>query len=101
MLMGTLRWERENEARRSQALRHTDALLRQQRAELALAGTKAQLETLARAQAVQEAELLQIRAAAMAELDARAGEDRELLKRRRADEGAVAAPGLSVAGDAP
>jgi hypothetical protein len=61
------------------------AILRTKKAELALAATKANLEALAREQAVQEAELEQIRADAAAELDHRAGEDDGLLQRRRAD----------------
>jgi hypothetical protein len=60
-------------------------MLREQKAELALAETKARAVTLAREQAIQEAELQQIRADAATDVDHRAGEADELLHRRRAD----------------
>ena len=85
VLMGTLRWEKENEARRTRIAHHNGAVLREQRAELALAQTRAQQDTLSRAQAIQEAELAQLRADATIEVDRRAVEADELLLRRRAD----------------
>jgi circadian clock protein KaiC len=85
VLMGTLRWEKENEARRARTAAHNGTVLREQRAELALAETKAHRDTLARAQAIQEAELEQIRADTTTEVDRRAIEAEELLLRRHAD----------------
>jgi circadian clock protein KaiC len=85
VLMGTMRWEKENEVRRSQAVAKSASVLRARKVELALADTRARLDTLAREQAVQEAELLQIRADAVEELDHRAHETDEVLQRRRAD----------------
>jgi circadian clock protein KaiC len=86
VLMGTLRWEKENDARRARALARSNAELRRRKAELALAGTKAQLDALAREQAIQEAELAQLTADAATEIEDRSGEDDELLQRRRGDE---------------
>jgi circadian clock protein KaiC len=85
VLMGTLRWEKENDARRTRAAAQNSAMLREQKAELALAETKARVVTLAREQAIQEAELQQIRADAATDVGHRAGEADELLHRRRAD----------------
>lgn len=85
VLMGTLRWEKENTARRAQVDARNAAILREQKAELALAETKAHLETLSRAKAIQEAELAQLRAGAVTEAHKLAGEADELLVRRRAD----------------
>ena len=87
VLMGTLRWERENEARRERTTAHIQAVLREQRAELALAETKAHRDTLARAQAIQEAELAQIKIEVLLEADAHADETQELIVRRRAISG--------------
>jgi circadian clock protein KaiC len=85
VLMGTLRWEKENDARRTRAAAQHGAMLREQKAELALAETKARAVTLAREQAIQEAELEQIRADAATDVGHREGEADELLHRRRAD----------------
>lgn len=85
VLMGTMRWEKENEARRTHAAEKHIAILRERKAELALAETQAQLMTLQRAQAIQEAELAQLRAGAVTEAGDRAEEADELLVRRRAD----------------
>jgi circadian clock protein KaiC len=85
VLMGTLRWEKENEMRRTRTAAANSAVLREQRAELALAQTKAQQHTLSRAQAIQEAELAQIKADTTTEVDRRAVEADELFVRRRAD----------------
>jgi circadian clock protein KaiC len=93
VLMGTLRWEKENDARRARTLARNNAALRERKAELLLAGTKAQLEALVREIAIQEAELAQLKSAATTESVHRAGEDDELLQRRRAD----AAPSTSDA----
>jgi circadian clock protein KaiC len=85
VLMGTLRWERENEERRVRSLALGTAMLRERRAELLLAGTKAKLDALARELAIQEAELEQMRLDATTETVHRVGEDDGLLHRRRAD----------------
>jgi hypothetical protein len=83
--MGTLRWEKENESRRARTAAHNIAVLREQKAELALAETQAHLMTLKRARTIQEAELAQLKAGAATEAGDRAGEADELLLRRRAD----------------
>ncbi|HEY0465743.1 MAG TPA: hypothetical protein VGC79_16130, partial [Polyangiaceae bacterium] len=85
VLMGTLRWEKENEAGRMRAAAQTTAGLREQKAELALAETKAKIETLARGQAIQEAELAQIKLDGATEAGDRSSEAGELLQRRGAD----------------
>ena len=87
VLMGTLRWEKENEARRKSTAARHETVLRERKAELALAQTKAQLDTLARAQAIQEAELAQIKADTTMDVDLRTTEAEQLLLRRRADVG--------------
>ncbi len=85
VLMGTLRWEKENDAARTRAAAQGVATLRRQKAEVALSETRARLETLAREQVVQEAELEQLKASQAADSDLRAGETGALLERRRAD----------------
>jgi circadian clock protein KaiC len=85
VLMGTLRWEKENETRRARAAAHNHAVVREQKAELALAETKAQLETLARTLSIQEAELAQLKTLATTDADDRAHENDELRQRRNAD----------------
>ncbi len=85
VLMGTMRWEKENEARRTQAAAKHTAILHEQKAELALAETLAHLMTLKRARAIQEAELAQLKAGAVSAADDRADEADELRVRRRAD----------------
>ena len=85
VLMGTLRWEKENAEKRNRAEAERQASLRTKRAELALAEIDAQLDTLARGRAIQEAELLQIRASAAADLVLHTVETEQLLNRRRAD----------------
>ncbi len=89
VLMGTLRWEKENDARRARALAQSTAVLRERKAELVLAGTKARLESLVQELAIQEAELDQLRADAVTEIQYRAGEDDGLLQRRRADDPSI------------
>ena len=92
VLMGTLRWEKENADRRAREAANDDALLRERRAELALAQTKAQMATLAQEQAIQEGELRHIKERTTAETDSRAVEDHDLLQRRRADRSASPPP---------
>jgi circadian clock protein KaiC len=90
VLMGTLRWEKENDARRARALAQSTAILRERKAELVLAGTRAQLEALTRELAIQEAELEQLRMDATRESEHRTGEDDGLLQRRLADQATTA-----------
>lgn len=93
VLMGTMRWEKENEARRKRATAANTAILREQRAELALVQIKAEQQALARAQAIQEAELVQIKEDTTTEVDLRTIETNELLQRRRADQEVSPDPG--------
>jgi circadian clock protein KaiC len=95
VLMGTLRWEKENDARRKQAAAANNVILREQRAELALAQIKAEQLALAHKQRIQEAELAQIKADTTIEGGLRAAEADELLLRRRADQ--ALAPDLDEA----
>jgi len=92
VLMGTLRWEKENEARRTKAAVESRAALFEQKAEFAPAETDAQLEALARARAIQQAELRQLKAIAAAEVSLHTVEADQLLQLRRADEGPTVPP---------
>ena len=83
--MGTLRWEKENEERRARLASQTSAELRKRKAALALAETNAQLETLARARAIQEVELEQLTGTAAEEAERHAGHAEEHLRRRQGD----------------
>ncbi len=85
VLMGTLRWEKENEARRSKTAAYNTALLRRRKAEATLAATRMQLEVLASDAEFQEAELAQIKLAALTDADHRVDEADELLQRRGVD----------------
>lgn len=85
VLMGTLRWEKENEASRTRAVAAASELLREQRAELVLVQIKAERQTLARAQAIQETELAQMKAATTTNVELLAGEADGRLLRRHAD----------------
>jgi circadian clock protein KaiC len=94
VLMGTLRWEKENEMRRAKANAVSIASLREEKARLALAETDAQIGTLTRARSIQKAELEQLETAAAAEETHLTGEADELLHRRRADPVAPTVPAL-------
>ena len=97
VLTGTLRWEKENEERRARSTAQNGAELRERKAVVALAETKAKLEALAREQSIQESELGYIRAAAATDANHRVNEADELLQRRRADPGGSAThPELDV-----
>lgn len=85
VLMGTLRWERENEERRARMAAQTSAALREQRAVLALAETNAQIETLSRSRAIQKVELEQLRVTAAEEAERGASVAAEHLRRRQGD----------------
>jgi len=85
VLMGTLRWEKENAERRASALATANAQLREQKAALALAQTDAQLQTLAQARAIQERELAELRSATAEAAEQTMREGDELLDLRGAD----------------
>jgi circadian clock protein KaiC len=85
VLMGTLRWEKENEAGQTRAAARGTALLRRKKAQLALAKTRARLETLVQEKGAQEVELEQLEADLAADAERRVGETDGLLERRRAD----------------
>ena len=85
VLMGTLRWEKEYEEKRARSEAEARDHVRAQHAAAALAATQAQIETLRRAYAVQEAELAQLQSAAEAAVLHRDTEMAEVRLRRRAD----------------
>jgi len=85
VLMGTLRWEKENEARKARTAAHNGAVLRQKKAAVALAATSARIDDLVRQRAIQEAELERLQIDGAAEAGHRADETDELLQRRDAD----------------
>jgi circadian clock protein KaiC len=99
VLMGTLRWEKENAARRARVMAQSNAQLRERKAELAMAATSAQLDALMREREIQQAELELIKVASAAEVDFLSGEDDELLQRRRADPSTP--PPARIASDLP
>jgi circadian clock protein KaiC len=57
VLMGTLRWERENDDRHAQQTAVTESHLRQKQAELALAETRVRIEAAHTEKALREADL--------------------------------------------
>jgi circadian clock protein KaiC len=85
VLMGTLRWEKENEERRMRATALVDAKLQEEKAAMALAETDANISSLSRTRAIQEAELAQLRSAANVETERQALEADEMRNRRQAD----------------
>jgi circadian clock protein KaiC len=92
VLLGTLRWEKEAADQRAREATKSDALVRKQRAELALAKTKFELAALAQRSAIQEEELAQLAKRTTAEADTRVDEDQERLQRRRSDQTMTSAP---------
>lgn len=85
VLMGTLRWEKENDERRLRLAAQQRAELRQQKAAIALQETKSQMETLSRMRVIQEAELEQIRADGTVQADLEQLLTEEKRRLRRAD----------------
>ncbi|MDP2308897.1 MAG: circadian clock protein KaiC [Pseudomonadota bacterium] len=85
VLMGTLRWQEENEAHRDQAAALHEAELREKTAELALAETIARAGTLAQEQLVREGELDRVRAERRAEAERLGRTQAGALSRRGAD----------------
>ncbi len=71
VLMGTLRWERENEDRRAKQTAQTESHLQQKQAELALAESRLRIEAARTEQALREADLQRVLGArvALKELD--------------------------------
>jgi circadian clock protein KaiC len=85
VLMGTLRWEKENERRREKDDAHRHGEVRQKAAEHALAETRARMEALVGEQALREAELARILAERKHAREVRASEGTELAHRRGGD----------------
>jgi circadian clock protein KaiC len=85
VLMGTLRWERENQERRKRDVAGRDSDLRRKEAELTVAESKARAVAALGAQAVNEAILERVNAEREELTTATATEGVELLRRRGAD----------------
>lgn len=85
VLMGTLRWERENLERRQRTAALLSAELQQREAELNLAETRARAQAAASAQAVQEAAVERARLEREEAARELARDEAELLRRRGAD----------------
>jgi circadian clock protein KaiC len=85
VLMGTLRWERENQERRKCEVAARDADLRRKEAELTVAESKARTQAALSAQAVQEAILDRVNTEREELTTVTATEGVELLRRRGAD----------------
>ena len=85
VLMGTMRWEKENEQKRARLIGLRDAELRQRSIELMLAETKARLLVLRGEQEMREAELERIILERKLAGDVRGAELRELVIRRDGD----------------
>ena len=92
VLLGTLRWEKENADQRAREMTKNEAIVRKQRAQLELAETKFHMAALAQKVAIQEEELVQLKKRTTAEVETRVGEDQERLERRHADETIATAP---------
>ncbi len=86
VLMGTLRWQKEDEGRRAQELGARDADLREHEAELALAETDARARVVAVERAVREAALDRLKAVRATAVSRAASQTLELKKRRGSDE---------------
>ena len=85
VIMGTLRWEKENQERHARAEEQRRAEENERRAELAFAETKARLEALSGELGLRRAALDDIRRSRKRDAVARRTERRELLERRGAD----------------
>jgi circadian clock protein KaiC len=82
VLMGTLRWERENQRQREHQAAERDGAIRQREAEIAVAATKARFEALEGERMLREAELAQIVGERRTAHEANASEGSELVQRR-------------------
>jgi circadian clock protein KaiC len=85
VLMGTLRWERENHERRRRDVAARDADLRRKEAELTVAESKARTQAALGAEAVDEAILERVNTERAEMTTVTATEGVELLRRRGAD----------------
>jgi circadian clock protein KaiC len=85
VLMGTLRWEKENEDRRAKVVARHDAELRRRQGELALAEATARVATVEAEQLLREAELKRLTVQRETLTDRQAAEGSELAERRGAD----------------
>lgn len=85
VLLGTLRWERENEDRRSHTLGLADSRLQEKQAELALSEARLRIEAARAEQALREADLARILAARIAADEISRVETVERSHRRGAD----------------
>jgi circadian clock protein KaiC len=85
VLMGTLRWERENEDRRAAKATLADSHLRQKQAELALAEARVRIEAARTEQALCEANLERITGARLAAKEVDRVETVERARRRGAE----------------
>jgi circadian clock protein KaiC len=85
VLMGTLRWQREDEGRRGRELAARDAGLREREAELALAETEARAQVVAGERAIRQATLERIRVVRQEEILQATAKTVELRRRRGAD----------------
>jgi circadian clock protein KaiC len=85
VLMGTLRWEREETERRTREASKHEAALREKEAESAVAETRARAQAALSAQAVGEAVLARIRSEQKTSDTLAAKQSSELLRRRGAD----------------
>jgi circadian clock protein KaiC len=85
VLMGTLRWEKENEGRRLRDEARRQGDFTEKKAELALAETKARVEALQVELAVRVTELQRLQAERRAEVELRLAQQSELVTRRGGD----------------
>ncbi|MEO6603595.1 MAG: circadian clock protein KaiC [Polyangiaceae bacterium] len=92
VLMGTLRWERENQDRHAHQVAVTESQLRQKQAELALAETRARIVAAHTEQAVREAELNRIQTARVVAKEVARVEGVERTSRRGGDAASPDAP---------
>jgi circadian clock protein KaiC len=86
VLMGTLRWQKENEERRSRELTERSAEQAERHAELAVAEMKARMQVLSTELAIRQAELEHVKLQRRAEIAQQTGQHRELIERRGGDE---------------
>lgn len=86
LLMGTLRWLKENEQRKQSEVASREASLREREAEFRLSEAKARAQAALAEQALGEAALLRIRAERDAESERSTREHSQLRQRRGADD---------------
>lgn len=86
VLMGTLRWLKENEHRRQNESAAREATVRERQAELRLAEATARAQAALADQSLGEAELARIRAERQSEVERTVSEHQQLRERRGAEE---------------